>query len=316
MTKGSNPLTVAADRTLTTTRVFDAPRELVFKAWTDPKQFARWFPPEGFTLAACELDVRPGGSIRADMKGEDPALGPDFFGKVFPGNGVYRDVVTNELLSFTFDAAGEEGAPPLRLLMTVIFEAQGRKTKLTIHQTADTVAVYEELIKIGATEGLRQSLDKLTVLLEGAGPDTTADVKGRTLTLTRVFDAPRELVWTAYTDPKHVVKWMFAKDWETPFAETDVRTGGTFRIGMRPADHSEEGFVLDGKYREVKRPERIVQVLSDDRVMTTTFEDVGGKKTKLTLSVEMAESEENERTGYTQILENFAKHLATLSVKS
>jgi uncharacterized protein YndB with AHSA1/START domain len=309
MTKGTgSSATVPADRTLTTTRVFDAPRELVFKAWTDPKQFARWFPPDGFS-ADCELDVRPGGTIRADMKGEDPALGPEFFGKVFPGSGVYKEVVANERLSFTFDAPGEEGI--LMLLMTVLFEAQGRKTKLTIHQTAETVAGYEELIKIGASEGLRQSLDKLTVLLEGKGPDTTVDVKGRILTLARVFDAPRDLVWTAFTDPAHIVKWMFANDWEAPFAETDVRSGGTFRIGMRPADHSEEGFVLDGTYREVVKPERIVQLLSDGRVMTTTFADVGGK-TKLTLSVEMAESEEMERQGYTQILENFARHLATL----
>ena len=133
----------------------------------------------------------------------------------------------------------------------------------------------------------------------------------QTLTLTRVFDAPRELVWKAYTDPAHIVKWMFAKDWEAPFAETDVRSGGKFRIGMRPADHSEEGFVLDGTYREVTRPERIVQLLSDGRVMTTTFADVGGR-TKLTLSVEMALDEAQERQGYTQILENFARHLATL----
>lgn len=307
MTKGSSA-TVPAERTLTTTRVFEAPRELVFKAWTDPKQFARWFPPDGFS-ADCELDVRPGGTIRVDMKGEDPALGPDFFGKVFPGSGVYKEVVANERLSFTFDAPGEKGL--LTLLMTVLFEAQGRKTKLTIHQTAETVAVYEELIKIGATEGLRQSLDKLTVLLEGKGPDTTVDVKGRDLTLTRVFDAPRDLVWKAFTDPAHIVKWMFAKDWEAPFAETDLRSGGKFRIGMRPADHSEEGFVLDGTYREVTRPERIVQLLSDGRVMTTTFADVGGK-TKLTLSVEMALDEAQERQGYTQILENFARHLATL----
>jgi uncharacterized protein YndB with AHSA1/START domain len=83
---------------------------------------------------------------------------------------------------------------------------------------------------------------------------------------------------------------------------------------MRPADHSEEGFTLDGTYREAVKPERIVQVLSDGRVMTTTFEDQKGK-TKLTLSVEMAESEEQERTGYTQILENFAKHVASLSGK-
>ena len=105
---------------------------------------------------------------------------------------------------------------------------------------------------------------------------------------------------------------MFAKDWETPFAETDVRPGGAFRIRMRPADHSEEGFTLDGTYREVKKPERLVQDLGDGRLMTTTFEDQKGK-TKLTLSVEMAESEEQERTGYTQILENFAKHIASLT---
>lgn len=307
MTKRSD-IAVPEDRTLTTTRLFDAPRELVFKAWTDQKQLAQWFPPDGFS-ADCELDVRPGGSLRIDMKGEDPALGPEFVGKVFPGKGVYKEVVANERLSFTFDAPAEEGV--LSLLMTVLFESQGRKTKLTIHQTADTVAAYDDLIKIGASEGLRQSLDKLTLLLAGTSSETTTEVMGRTLSLTRVFDAPRDLVWTAYTDPAHVVKWMFAKDWETPFAEADLRAGGAVRIGMRPADHSEEGFVFEGKYREIVKPERIVLDISDGRVMTTTFEPVGAK-TKLTLVVEMAESEENERTGYTQILENFAKHLATL----
>jgi uncharacterized protein YndB with AHSA1/START domain len=195
--------------------------------------------------------------------------------------------------------------------MTVVFEDEGPKTKLTIYQVAKTVADYEALLKIGATEGLGQSLDKLAALLAGGGR-TSASVAGRTLTLTRVFDAPRDLVWKAYTDPNHIVKWMFAKDWETPFAETDVRPGGAFRIGMRPADHSEEGFVFDGTYREAVKPERLVQALSDGRVITTTFEDQKGK-TKLTLSVEMAESEERERTGYGQILENLAKHVATLN---
>ncbi|MDP9282750.1 MAG: SRPBCC domain-containing protein [Chloroflexota bacterium] len=310
MTKENELAAPPADRTLSTTRVFDAPREMVFKAWTDPKQFARWFPPDGFT-AACELDVRPGGSLRVDMKGADPALGPDFYEKVFPGKGVYQEVVANELLAFTFEASGEEGAPPMKMLMTVVFEDEGRKTKLSIHQTADSVGDYEALVKIGASEGLRQSLDKLTALLDGRGPDTTVSVSGRTLSLTRVFDAPRELVWRAYTDPAHIVKWSFAKDWESPFAETDIRPGGKFRIGMRPADHSEEGFVFEGTYREVDKPARIVQVIADGRVMTTTFDDVGGK-TKLTLTLEMSESEEREEAGWGQILDNFAKHVATL----
>jgi uncharacterized protein YndB with AHSA1/START domain len=291
MTKATDP--IAADRTLTTTRVFDAPRAQVFKAWTDAKQFAKWFPPDGFT-ADCDLDVRPGGRLRVDMKGADPALGPDFYEKVFPGSGVYKEVVANERLAFTFAAAADAGSPPMNMLMTVIFEDEGRKTKLTIHQTADTVADYEALVKIGASEGLRQSLDKLTAVLEGTGPDTKVSVTGRTLTLTRVFDAPRDLVWKAYTDPAHIVKWSFANDWEAPFAETDLRPGGKFRVGMRPVDHSEEGFVFEGTYSEIVRPERIVQAIGDGRVMKTTFEDVGGK-TRLTLSVEMAMSEEDER---------------------
>ena len=72
MTKSTGNIANApADRTLTTSRVFDAPREVVYHAWTDPKQLARWFPPDGMT-AECELDVRPGGSLRIDMKGAAP----------------------------------------------------------------------------------------------------------------------------------------------------------------------------------------------------------------------------------------------------
>jgi uncharacterized protein YndB with AHSA1/START domain len=218
--------------------------------------------------------------------------------------------VPNERLVFTF--GGEAGAPPPPILVTVLLEAQGNKTKLTIHQTAETVEEYESLLKLGVNEGLRQSFEKLDELLARLRGEARSSAKNRVVTLTRVFDAPRELVWTAYTDPKHIVKWAFANDWESPFAETDVRPGGVFRIGMRPADHSEEGFTFSGTYREVVKPERLVQDLGDGRVMTTTFEDQRGK-TKLTLSVEMAMSEEQERAGWTQILEHLAQHVATLS---
>jgi len=301
----------AGERELVITRIIDAPPEAVYRAWTDPRQLALWFPPEHFTAPVCQLDVRPGGSLRIDMKGDDDA--GDFAGAVFPAVGVYREVVPNERLAFTLKGL-EEGPPPM-VLTTVIFEDQGQRTKLTIHQTADTIADYEVLRKIGATEGLRQSLDKLSALLDRKAPDTTVSVTGRSLSLTRIFDAPRELVWKAYTDPAHIVKWSFAKDWESPFAETDLREGGSFRIGMRPADHSEEGFVFAGTYREIVKPSRIVQVIGDGRVMTTTFDDVGGK-TRLSLTVEMSRGEEQERQGWTQILEHLATHVAILSGKT
>jgi uncharacterized protein YndB with AHSA1/START domain len=92
----SSPVDAPADRTLTVTRVFDAPRELVYRAWTDPTEFGKWFPPLGFSAARCELDVRPGGAMRIDMKGGDDA--GEFAGVVFPGKGVYREVVANERL--------------------------------------------------------------------------------------------------------------------------------------------------------------------------------------------------------------------------
>jgi uncharacterized protein YndB with AHSA1/START domain len=150
----------APERTIVVTRVFDAPREVVFKAWTDPKQMAEWFPPKDFTAPVCELDPRPGGIFRIVMKGPE---GEPFNGGEFPGEGVFTEVVPNDRLAFTF--AGEGDTPP-PILMTVLFEEQGKgKTKVTVQQTARTVAEYEALRKLGAEEGLTQSFEKLDELL-------------------------------------------------------------------------------------------------------------------------------------------------------
>ena len=151
---------IAPERTVVVTRVFDAPREMVFRAWTDPKQVREWFPPKDFTAPVCELDPRPGGIFRIVMKGPE---GEPFNGGEFPGEGVFTEVVPNERLAFTF--AGEGDMPP-PIVMTVLFADQGGgKTKVTVHQTARTIAEYEALRKMGSEEGLSQSFDKLDELL-------------------------------------------------------------------------------------------------------------------------------------------------------
>jgi uncharacterized protein YndB with AHSA1/START domain len=301
----------APERTLVTARIFDAPRAAVYKAWTDPKQLAKWFPPEGFTSPRCDIDARPGGVFRVDMKAPN---GPPFNGQVFPGPGTFVEVVPDRRLVFTMTPEFEGQNLPT-VTTTVTFEDIGAKqTRCTVAQSLETVEAFQAMAKQGMAEGIAQSLGKLAGVLSGNPTDRGVSVTDRTLTLTRVFDAPRELVWTAYTDPTHITKWMFAKDWESPFAKVDLRPGGTFSIGMRPADHSEEGFDLGGTYREVVKPERIVQVLGDGRLLTTTFAEVFGG-TQLTVSVEMAMGEEQERTGYGQILDHFAAHLATLAGK-
>src|ERR1700722_3962453 len=78
------PARESAERELKITRVFDAPREVVFKAWTDPKLLAQWWGPKGFTNPVCELDARPGGAIRVHMRGPD--------GTVYPMGGMFHEI--------------------------------------------------------------------------------------------------------------------------------------------------------------------------------------------------------------------------------
>src|ERR1700688_4411146 len=101
----------SADREVVFTRVFDAPRGLVFKVWTDPKHVAQWWGPHGFTNPVCELDARPGGAIRIHMRGPD--------GTIYPMTGVYREIVEPERLVFTSVPLDKNGDPLFEVLNTV-----------------------------------------------------------------------------------------------------------------------------------------------------------------------------------------------------
>src|SRR6202167_2121007 len=83
------------------TRVFDAPRALVFKAWTDPKHLAQWWGPKGFTNPVCEIDARIGGALRIHMRGPD--------GSIYPMKGVIREIAAPERLVFTNIAVDASG---------------------------------------------------------------------------------------------------------------------------------------------------------------------------------------------------------------
>jgi uncharacterized protein YndB with AHSA1/START domain len=142
---------------LTVTRVFDAPRELVFKAWIDPKQMAQWWGPQGFTNPVCELDVRPGGAIRIDMRAPD--------GVVHPMTGTFREIVAPERLVFTAVAEDQAGKPLLEALTIVTFEEQGGKTKLTVQASAVGVVDVGWQMLEGMEAGWTQSLERLAELV-------------------------------------------------------------------------------------------------------------------------------------------------------
>jgi len=129
--------TTDADRELILTRIIDAPRELVFRMWTDPAHLAKWWGPQGFTTPSCTMDVRPGGAWRICMRAPD---GVDHWVQ-----GVYREVVAPERLVYTFVWSDAAGKPHYETLVTVTFDERGDKTELTLHQSIfKSVAARDE----------------------------------------------------------------------------------------------------------------------------------------------------------------------------
>ena len=115
-----------ADRVLSITRTFAAPRELVFKVWTQPEHLVRWWGPKGFTTPSSQVDVRPGGAYRTVMRSEA--------GKDICMRGHYREVVPPERLVMTFAWEDEAGQPGRETLVTVTFAEEGQNTRLTFQQ--------------------------------------------------------------------------------------------------------------------------------------------------------------------------------------
>lgn len=151
--RNSTAAKAATDRALTITRVFDAPRSLVFKVWTDPNHLARWFGPLDWGTPSLQADIRPGGAYRIGIrspKGEDHWM-----------SGVYREIVAPERIVFTFAWEDAAGKPGHETLVTVSFAEQDGKTTLTFHQAIfETVSSRDDHQK-----GWSSVMDRLAAYL-------------------------------------------------------------------------------------------------------------------------------------------------------
>ncbi len=157
----------AKTRDLVITRVFDAPRELVWKAWTEPERFMKWWGPKMFTSPACEMDVRVGGTYLWCMQWPD--------GRRNYTTGTFLEVVPPERLVYTdsfSDEAGNvvpatyyglPGEMPLEQRVTVTLEDDGGKTKMTLRHEGFPVGDMSEM----AGQGWNESFDKLAASLAG-----------------------------------------------------------------------------------------------------------------------------------------------------
>jgi uncharacterized protein YndB with AHSA1/START domain len=417
-----------AGREIVTSRLVDAPREVVWEAFTDPKQVVLWWGPRGFTTTIHEMDVRPGGTWSHTMRGPD--------GAEYPNKSTFTEVVKPERIVYGH-GGGKKGGPGVSFEATWTFEAKGNKTLLTGRMVFPTAEARELVVReFGAIEGGRQTMDRLqeqldqnsvvvertynasaktiwaaiteldqmkqwymkeinsfkpevgfetefSVRHEGKefphlwkvtevvpekkitydwrfagnsgisyvtfeliphaertrlkithtglesfnaknnpdlarrnfqqgwlqlvdslekhiGSPTVAPAAGP-LVITRTFDAPRELVWKAWTDPERMKLWWGPERFTAPACRMDLRVGGRFHFCMRSPQGQD--FWNTGEYLEIVKPLRLVYTdqFADEKgnivpashyglpgdwpqetVVTVTFEEINGK-TKMTL---------------------------------
>jgi uncharacterized protein YndB with AHSA1/START domain len=148
----TSTLTLPSDREIVMSRVFDAPRELVFKAHTDATLIPQWWGP---TTTVDKLDLRPGGAWRFVQRGQD--------GSENGFRGEFREIVPPERFVWTFEW---EGMPGHILVETLTFEDLGGKTRLTTHSLFDSVEERDGMLKSGMETGANESWNRLAALLE------------------------------------------------------------------------------------------------------------------------------------------------------
>lgn len=265
--------TLPAPRTLVLTRVFDAPRALVWEAWTNPRHLAQWWGPHEYTAPRAEMDLRPGGALHVDMRAPD--------GSIQAVTGTVREARAPERLVFTSRLTDEDGGVFVEILNTVSLADRDGRTALRLEARVLQAAPGAAGPLAGMEEGWSQSLDKLA-------SDVATRASVREMVVTRVLDAPRELVWEAWTDPAHIGGWWGPEGFTTTTTVMDVSPRGRWVHVMHGPDGTDYPNLTI--YHEVVEPERLVYTNSGGEGdgpeatfrATVTFDEMGAR-TRITM---------------------------------
>jgi uncharacterized protein YndB with AHSA1/START domain len=227
-------------------RVFNAPRDLVWRVWTEPEHVARWWGPRGFSTQIDRMDFRVGGSWQHTM------VGPD--GVRYPNKSIFKEIVPQERIVYSHGGGREEG-PGATFLATWTFDVvDAKRTRLTGRLTFSSAEARDFVAKeFGAVEGGQQTLERLSEYLPSQ--------QGQPFVISREFDVGRDLMWQVWTQPEHFGRWFGPKGFASMnLAKMDLRAGGLLHYSMPTPD----GKTMWGRavYREVTPPSRIVWINS------------------------------------------------------
>jgi uncharacterized protein YndB with AHSA1/START domain len=281
------PAAKSEERELVITRVFDAPRERIWKAWTEPEYFRTWWGPKDFTVPHISIDLRPGGKYLYCMRG----AGPDGVVRDYWGTGVYKEIVPLKRLVCTDSFADEKGnvVPaahygmgsdfPREMLVTVTIEETNGKTTMTLRHAGVPAGEMRDMTR----QGWSESFDKLAESIVTSGDRTRiiAEPGKQEIVITRTFAAPRALIFRAYAEPALIPQWWGPRRYATIVDRMDVKPGGLWRFLNRDAGGNEYAF--HGVYHDVHAPERLVATFEFEGVPghvsleTLVLEETGGR---------------------------------------
>lgn len=250
-------------------RIFNAPRALVYEAWTTPGHLKEWSAPEGFTIPEARTDFREGGTYFAHMRspgGEDHRV-----------QGRYLEIIEGKRIVMThawLDGACQAGP---ETTITVTFEDIGNTTRMTFRQDGFASIAARD----GHEQGWSSCFDLLAILLEKLRG-------GREIVVTRLLNAPRNLVFAAFKDPQHITHWWGPNGFSTTTDRMDFRVGGEWIFTMHGPDGTD--YPNRVRYADIRPPEFIgydhdAGERSDPAhafKASWTFEDEG-RKTRVTM---------------------------------
>jgi len=210
-----------APHRLTISRAFNAPRDLVFKAWSTADHLKHWFCPQGFTVPACEIEFRPGGKFDLCMRSQ----GGEFEHWI---RGHFVEVMPHARLVIDMTVVTVDGKPLFNALTTVGFETVCGGTEMSVTQDYTLLDPSAGDFTRGAEEGWKQTLDRLAQevarIVAEAPPRSVAH---GTFSISRTFEAPPALVFRALSDPAAKAEWFHGgQGYQTVSRAMDVRPGG------------------------------------------------------------------------------------------
>lgn len=313
-------------------RTFNAPRELVYLAWTQADSLAQWWGPKGFKITVARFEFSPGGVFHYSMTADN---GAEMWGRF-----TFEEMLHPERIVFISSFSDKEGNKtrgpffdgkwPLEIRNVLTLTEDDGKTKLTlkgapVNATPQEIALYESMAG-SMQQGFKGTFDQLEAYLSTLSKQAGMPENKKVLTLTRLLDAPQELVFKAWTDPEHMMQWWGPKGFTIPVCELDVKPGGAIRLMMDSPTFP--GHWMGGEFVEIIEPERLVfiaRAFQDENgnfgletLNTISFETVNGK-TQLTVHVELQRllpelsfAADGMNDGWSQSLDKLAELLATI----